>query len=93
VPEVPLRFKECEPPYPKLTDPAEVAEAQVSSMASTRPFFGDPSSAEFSHLTRCVRAQKGLTGAATVRTASCIGCSLASSGANVNDFALDERQQ
>ena len=37
--------------YRRPADRAEVPEAQASSKASTRPFFGDPSSAEFSHLT------------------------------------------
>src|SRR6266851_10071572 len=40
--------------YRRPADRAEVPEAQASSKASTRLFFGDPSSPEFSHLTALV---------------------------------------
>jgi hypothetical protein len=51
------RFKGCEPGgIVGPQDPAEVLEAQALLKASTRrPFFRDPSSAEFSHLTSSTR--------------------------------------
>src|SRR5712692_9353208 len=51
--------------YRRLADRAEVPEAQASSKASTRLLFGDPSSAEFSHLSpsQSARAVHGATSA------------------------------